>query len=207
MSHVAIVYHSGYGHTRALAESVARGVAEAGHTPELLAIDGLTADFSAIVERATAADAIIFGSPTYMGSYSAPFKAFIDATAGVWYGQKWKNKLAAAFTVSNSFSGDKLNTLNSLAVFAAQHGMLWVPTGELPGVHSQSDASPETINRLGSFLGVMAQADNAAAETTPPSGDHAFAAALGARVAGLAAQFRAGAPANDGVPAYLPEVA
>nr|WP_246705870.1 flavodoxin domain-containing protein [Rhizobium leguminosarum] len=57
-----IVYHSGYGHTQRMAQAVADG---AGAT--LLAIDAegnLSDDGWAALDTA---DAIIFGSPTYMG--------------------------------------------------------------------------------------------------------------------------------------------
>ena len=84
------------------------------------------------------ADAIIFGSPTYMGSASAPFKAFMDASSKVWAAQGWKDKIAAGFTNSASQSGDKLATLQQLAIFAAQHGMMWVGLGLLPGNNSGS---------------------------------------------------------------------
>ena len=56
-----VVYHSGYGHTKRLAEAVAEGA-----SASLFAID---ADGNLPEEAWTAldtADAIIFGSPTYM---------------------------------------------------------------------------------------------------------------------------------------------
>lgn len=37
-----------------------------------------------------------------------------------------ENKITASFTNSHSLSGDKLNYLMQLVVFAAQHGMIWV---------------------------------------------------------------------------------
>lgn len=193
MTKVAIVYHSGFGHTAVLAESAAEGVRAAGAEADLIRIDGLTADFEALAAKAGEADALIFGAPTYMGGPSAPFKAFADATGKIWYGQGWKDKLAAGFTVSNSFSGDKLSTLQYFADFAAQHGMVWVSLGLLPGPHAQDDAAPQSANRLGSFLGAMAQADNAAAEITPPEGDRETVRQLGARVAGAARRWNAGA--------------
>ncbi|WP_304172234.1 flavodoxin family protein [Phenylobacterium aquaticum] len=191
MSKVAIVYHSAAGHTAALAQSAAEGVRDAGADPILLSLDG--GDFAPVLEAVAAADAVIFGAPTFMGDLSAGFRAFAEASAGAWYGQAWKDKLAAGFTVSGSYSGDKLNSLTSLAVFAAQHGMVWVSTGLLPG-HAYGKVGPEDVNRLGSFLGVMAQADNAPADVTPPSGDHRTVRLLGARVAEAARRWKAGAP-------------
>src|SRR5439155_5387070 len=106
--------------------------------------------------KLAAADAIVFGCPTYMGSASAQFKQFMDATAAVWALQGWRDKLAAGFTHSAAPSGDKLGTLVQLAVFAAQHGMNWVGLG-LPPTYATSEKPDEEMNRLGSHLGAMAQ--------------------------------------------------
>lgn len=195
MTTVAIVYHSGFGHTHVLAESAAQGVREAGAEPVLLRIDSAAQDFAPLLDAVKGADAVVFGAPTYMGDLSAAFRAFAEASAKSWYAQDWKDKLAAGFTVSNSPSGDKLHALNSLAVFAAQHGMVWVPTGLLPGTAS-GKIGPEDINRLGSFLGAMAQSENApAGEANPPAGDHLTVRHLGRRLAEAARRWRAGAPA------------
>jgi len=130
-------------------------------------------------------DAIIFGSPTYMGSASAPFKAFMDASSKAWAGQKWKDKFAAGFTNSASQSGDKLNTLQQLAVFAAQHGMIWIGLGLMPG-NNTSNSSPNDLNRLGSYLGAMAQSNaDQGPEFGPTAADLKTAEILGSRVANI----------------------
>jgi multimeric flavodoxin WrbA len=124
-----------------------------------------------------------------MGGVSAPFKAFMDRSSKTWAGQQWKDKIAAGFTNSASQSGDKLNTLIQLAVFAAQHGMHWINLGLLPGNNS-SQGSPEDLNRLGSYLGAMAQSNSdAAPEIAPTSSDLRTAAHLGRRVAEVALGF------------------
>lgn len=189
MAKVAVVYHSGYGHTAVLADSVIKGAEAAGAEVTRIAIDGLGADFAALAAQAGEADALIFGSPTYVGTVSAPMKAFMDATAGIWFHEGWKDKFAAGFTVSNSFSGDKLMTLQTLSGFAAQHGMIWISLGVLPGEHAHDNSAPNGVNRLGSFLGMMGQADNVAAEQSPPAGDHQTAFGLGERVARLTQRF------------------
>lgn len=143
MANLAVVYHSGYGHTARVAQAVADGAsAVAGMKVSLIAASDVEQHWAAL----DAADAIVFGAPTYMGSASAPFKTFMDATSQRWYTRAWQDKLAGGFTNSASWSGDKLNTLVQLAVFAAQHGMLWVPLGILPGNNS-SKGSPEDLNR------------------------------------------------------------
>lgn len=188
MVSIAIVYHSGYGHTAELAKSVAAGAgAVAGAQAHLIAIEEAEAK-AALLDGA---DAIVFGSPTYMGSVSGPFKTFMDATSKVWFGQGWKDKLAAGFTVSASQSGDKLNTLIQLSVFAAQHGMVWVGLGLPPGNNS-TKASPEDLNRLGGFLGAMAQANaDQGPDLAPPVADRRTAEHLGKRVAEAALRWKA----------------
>jgi NAD(P)H dehydrogenase (quinone) len=190
MTKVAIVYHSGYGHTKVQAEAVAKGAAEvAGTTAFLVPVD----EYDARQAELNDADAIIFGAPTYMGSVSAPFKTFMDASSKVWYGQGWKDKIAAGFTNSASQSGDKLNSLIQLAVFAAQHGMIWVGTGLLPGNNS-SKGSTADLNRLGSSLGAMAQSNaDQGPDVAPIESDRLTAAALGKRVAEATARWKKGA--------------
>jgi len=196
MTTVAIVYHSGFGHTAKIAESIAEGVAAAGAEPKLLRIEGLTDDFNPIIDAVTAADAVIFGAPTYMGDVSAPFKAFADASSKVFFTNGWADKLAAGFTNSHSFSGDKLHALQSLSILAAQHGMNWINLGLAPPNVTAAERGPETLNRVGSFIGLMAQSDNASAEVTPPKGEHDTARHFGERVAKAAVRWAKGAPAK-----------
>ncbi len=183
MTKVAIVYHSGYGHTAKQAEAVQQGASSvAGVEAILLNSDEAQQQWEAL----DAADAIIFGSPTYMGSASAQFKSFMDASSRVWFTQGWKDKIAAGFTNSASQSGDKLGTLVQLAVFAAQHGMIWVGLDMLPGNNS-SKGSVNDLNRLGSFLGAMAQSNaDESADTAPIDSDLKTAQRLGERVARVA---------------------
>ena len=133
MPHICIAYHSGFGHTEVLAKKVAEGVTSAGCTADLHNVAELSDDLWAHLAKA---DGIIFGSPTYMGSVSAPFKAFMDASSKPWFAQAWKDKMAAGFTNSGGLSGDKLGTLNTISVFAAQHSMVWVSQGIWPSAYS-----------------------------------------------------------------------
>ena len=88
----AIVYHSGYGHTKRMAEAVAEGAAAS-----LIAIDAEGNILEHGWETLNAADAIIFGSPTYMGGPSWQFKKFADASSKPWFEEKWKNKIFGGF--------------------------------------------------------------------------------------------------------------
>ena len=189
MTQVAIAYHSGFGHTQRQAEAVRAGAASvAGVTATLYAVDALDdAQWAAL----DAADAIIFGSPTYMGNASAKFKEFMETSSKRWFTQAWKDKLAAGFTTSASQSGDKLNTLLQLMVFANQHGMLWVGLGLLPG-NNNSKGSVNDLNRLGSFSGAMAQANADEGAEAMQDSDLKTAEQLGKRVAETALVLKRG---------------
>lgn len=188
MSRIVVVYHSGFGHTRRQAEAVAAGAKSLpGSQVSLIPVD----EAEARVDELAAADALIFGAPTYMGSVSAPFKAFMDFSSQIWSRRGWANKVAGGFTTSASQSGDKFNTLVQLATFAAQHGMVWVGLDLLPGNNS-SKGSVNDLNRLGSFLGAMAQANaDQDAEQGLIASDLATARHLGERIASVAAKLAA----------------
>lgn len=189
MATVAVVYHSGFGHTAKQAEAVHAGAASvAGATALLIPV----AEVDGRWDDLARADAIIFGCPTYMGSTSAEFKKFMEASAKVWFQSGWKNKLGAAFTNSGSQHGDKLNTLMDLAIFGMQHGMIWVGVDLMPG-HNTSKGSAEDLNRHGAWLGAMAQSNNdQGPDLQPGAADLATARHLGARVAATALQLARG---------------
>lgn len=188
MAKIAVVYHSGYGHTEVVARHVVQGaLSVSGVTAQIFKVDDVMHE----PDKLNDFDAIIFGSPTYMGSVSAPFKAFMDATAGIWFKQAWKDKLAAGFTNSGGLSGDKFNSLVQLVTFAAQHSMLWVSLGLMNESIAQGklNGDPTCENRLGAFLGAMAQSDNLPPTQTPPAGDLKTAQLLGERVAKAAVRW------------------
>lgn len=164
MNRVAIIYHSAHGHTQFIANSVAEGLRSVANT-EVQLIEAQ--DLAGAPEELLAFDGFILGSPTYLGGVSAPVKAFMDATGGLWRSQRLSGRLAAGFTVSALPAGDKQSTLMSMFVFCMQHGMLWVGNPILPEQHLGVPYE-EAANRLGSWSGLMAQADKASAA-------HAFA--------------------------------
>ncbi|MET0028537.1 MAG: flavodoxin family protein [Candidatus Thiodiazotropha sp.] len=195
MTTVAIVYHSGYGHTKRQAEAVWAGAKSvSGVEALLLTVEEAGAD----LDRLDAADAIIFGAPTYMGSMSAGMKTFLEAAAGKWFTQAWKDKVAGAFTNSSSFSGDKLNTLVGLMINAMQQGMIFVSLGLHPAasnpdsMNSLEGPGPEVTNRVGSYIGPMAASFQVDPSAAPSSGDLATAESYGARVATITQQFKRG---------------
>ena len=184
---VAIAYHSGYGHTERQAQAVAEGVnSVAGVEADLISVEDLVDTESPAWAKLDQAGAIIFGSPTYMGSASAAFKGFMDATSARWMEQKWAHKIAAGFTNSGSQNGDKQNTLIQFCTLAAQHGMVWANLNLMPG-NNHSGGSKDDLNQLGASLGAMAQSNvDVDADTAPGKSDLKTAAALGANVANAA---------------------
>ena len=185
---VAIAFHSGYGHTAVMAEAVARGAQNAGAHVISVPVDAITEEQWT---RLDAADAIIFGSPTYMGTASAAFHTFAQASSKRFFTRTWADKLAAGFTNSGAKSGDKSSTLTWFATLAAQHGMHWVNLGLHPGWASTT-GSEDDLNRLGFFAGAAAQSPADAGPDTVHKSDIATAEHLGARVACHAAIFQAG---------------
>lgn len=185
---IAVAYHSGFGHTAQLARAVAAGAADAGAHVTVVAVDAMTDEAWDVLDGA---DAIVFGTATYMGNVSAAFQSFAEQTGRRCIDGTWRDKVAAGFTNSGARSGDKVHTLTSLAVFAAQHHMHWVSLGLPPG-HNSSAGSEDDLNRLGIFLGAGAQTDVDA----PPDGVHPSDVAtcrhLGRRVASTTRQFNLG---------------
>jgi NAD(P)H dehydrogenase (quinone) len=184
MTTISVLYFSGSGHTAKMAEAVARGAAVNGAKVNLLAIRGEDINQGryandALLAQLDTSDAIIFGSPTYMGGPAAQFKALADATGERWYLRKWADKVAAGFTVSGGPSGDKLSTLQYFFTLAMQHGMVWVGANQLP--------TEDGVNRLSSYAGAMGQARQEEPELAPNPADKLTGEKLGERVA-LAAQ-------------------
>lgn len=162
---IVIVYHSVTGTTAQLAESIAAGCHSVTAVDlQLLRIEGKDITQgryknSAVFEAIDQADAVIFGSPTFMGSVSAQFKSFADATAGDHWGEQlWSDKVAAGFTVGTGYCGDTLHSLHYLQILAAQHGMLWT------GLDLAGAGDVKAPNRLGAQAGLIVRAVDGAIE-------------------------------------------
>lgn len=192
MTKVAIVFHSGYGHTKVVAEEIAHGVRNAGATPVLLEIEGPSQDFKPLLDAATEADAIVFGAPTYMGDISVGLKAFFEASSSAWYTSAWKDKVAGGFTNSFNASGDKLHALMSIFVLSQQQHMIWVGAGQPASSHGTPAPTfaADEVNRFSYSMGVATQSDNASPEVTPGSGDREFARRYGLRIAQVTSKLK-----------------
>lgn len=183
MIKVAIIYYSGYGHTVKVAETITKAVEAAGASTSLIKVNKdnpVNIDWDLLDK----ADAIIFGAPTYMGSLAGPFKTFMDSTSAKWTDQKWKDKIAAGFTNSASYSGDKLCSIQQLFHFAMQHCMIWVGQAEnAPNFADHEMPDHDKINRLGSWSGLMTQSNHKSApDIAPTKGDLKTAELFGKRI-------------------------
>ena len=190
MAKIAVLFHSGYGHTRKQAEAVLGGAAGvAGAEASLIAIDAdgqiTEADWASL----QAADAIIFGAPTYMGGPSWQFKRFADASSKAWFSQQWNDKIAGGFTNSASMNGDKGSTLAYFVTLASQHGMVWVSLGMLPS--NQKASGRNDVNFLGGSIGVLATSpSDSSPDEGPLPGDLETARLYGVRLAEYAVKTR-----------------
>jgi len=184
MANVAVVFHSGYGHTQRMAQAVAEGSGA-----DLVTIDAEGNITDEDWATLNAASAIIMGSPTYMGSVSWQFKKFADASSKPWYTQAWKDKLFGGFTNSANVNGDKHSTLHYLFALAMQHGGVWVGTGL--NYNNTKASQRSDINYLASSAGPMAQTPGDASAEEMNGGDLETARLFGQRVAELAGRFKA----------------
>ena len=186
MTQIAIVYFSGYGHTAKQAEAVRDGAASAtGATVTMLPISKEGDLPEGGWDTLAGADAIIMGSPTYMGGPAWQFKKFADASSKPWFSMAWKDKLAGAFTNSASMNGDKGGTIAYLITLAMQHGMLYAGLGMLPA--NSKAAARNDVNWIGGSSGALSQSpSDSSPEEGPLPGDLETARLYGKRIADLA---------------------
>ena len=182
MSNIVVVYHSGYGHTERVAQTIAQAA-----RAQLVKIDQEGNLSEQDWEALNQADTIVFGSPTYMGNVSWQFKKFADATSKAWFTRAWSDKLFAGFTNSASMNGDKQVSLVYLQTLASQHGGIWISLG-LPPSNSKAATRADVII-LGGSVGLLVQSPADASVEEIPSGDLATATQFGERIAAITAKF------------------
>lgn len=159
-TNIVVAYHSITGTTAALAHGVLEGIATVDNAqPVELKIEGhdlIEGRYSneASLDLITNAAGVVFGSPTFMGSVSAQFKAFADASSDLWADSMWSDKIAGGFTIGSNFSGDQLSSIQYMHLLASQHGMLWASL-DLPG-----GDNAKCRNRLGSQSGLVAHSES-----------------------------------------------
>ncbi|WP_055335404.1 flavodoxin family protein [Ralstonia solanacearum] len=171
MARVAVVYHSGYGHTKKQAEAVFAGVQAAGAEAHLVSVADVNDETWAL-----------------LAGVSGDFKKFADASSKAWFTGQWKDKIAAGFTNSASINGDKYASIQYLWTLSQQHGMIWVGTGMMPA--NSKAATRNDINYMGGFGGALSQApSDASPEEGPLPGDLETARLFGERIVAVTRQF------------------
>lgn len=140
---VAIIIYTMYGHIGRMAEAVKVGVESAGgnatifQVPETLPQDVLEKlhapgkpDYPiASTETLTEYDAFLFGVPTRFGNYPAQFKAFWDATGGLWVQGSLYGKPAGIFVSTGTPGGGQESTVMNALSCLTHHGVIFVPLG------------------------------------------------------------------------------
>jgi NAD(P)H dehydrogenase (quinone) len=186
MSKIVVLYHSGYGHTKKVAEAVA-----AAADAQLMPIDAEGNISEADWATLAAADGVIFGTPTYMGGPSWQFKKVADASSKPWFSLLWKDKIAAGFTNSATLNGDKQGTMQYLHTLSQQHGMIWVGMGLKAPNHKA--ATRDDVNNLGGYAGLITQTPSDASAEEMVPGDIASARHFGQRVKAVVERWVKGA--------------
>jgi NAD(P)H dehydrogenase (quinone) len=145
---VAVIYYSASGHVRALAKGVADGAEETGAEVRLRPVAELPAEMvisqtqvwgrhrSEPVDEPTAsledldwADGIGFGTPTRFGNVAAQLKMFLDQAGALWQQGKLINKVATAFTSSQTSHGGQESTILALNNTFYHWGCILLPLG------------------------------------------------------------------------------
>ncbi|WP_374531681.1 flavodoxin family protein [Acinetobacter sp.] len=184
MSNISVVYFSGYGHTKVIAQTFAQEIAA-----NLIEIDANGDIQEQDWQTLDQSDAIVFGAPTYMGTAPWQFKKFADASSKKWFTRAWQDKIFGGFTNSASLNGDKQVTLIQLQTLASQHGGIWVSLGLLPA--NSKSATREDVNNSGGSVGLLVQTPSDASVEEIPSGDLDTAKVYAQRIASITKKFSA----------------
>ncbi|MDE2130184.1 MAG: NAD(P)H:quinone oxidoreductase [Betaproteobacteria bacterium] len=140
MRDILVLYYSVHGGTRALAEAIARGVAEVpGMLPRVRTVPRVAtvverpeppvpSDGPPYVELSDLEECagLALGSPTRFGNMAAPMKYFWDQTSGAWLSGALAGKPACVFTSTGSLHGGQESTLLSMMLPLLHHGMFIV---------------------------------------------------------------------------------
>ncbi|QRV91371.1 NAD(P)H:quinone oxidoreductase, type IV [Ceratobasidium sp. AG-Ba] len=142
---VAIITYSMYGHIAKLAESIKAGVESAGKganatiyqiaetLPEevLAKMHAPPKPAYPVIQPAELVnyDAFLFGIPTRYGNFPAQWKAFWDATGGLWAQGALYGKYAGVFVSTGTLGGGQEMTASSAISTLTHHGIIFVPLG------------------------------------------------------------------------------
>ena len=146
--HVAVIYYSATGNVHGLAKAVAEGAEQAGADVRLRHVEELASELEisqnqywgrhrsqmenepvATLDDLEWADGVAFGTPTRFGNVAAQLKQFIDQAVQLWQEGKLANKVATAFTSSQTTHGGQESTILALNNTLYHWGMLILPLG------------------------------------------------------------------------------
>ena len=125
---VLVTYHSASGNTEKMAQGVAEGAKAVSGTSVVLKRVG-----EVIGDDLVSADAVIVGSPVYVGNMSGQVKTFLD-NWGLKFGLgtgtgKMRNKVGAAFATGASVSNGKEVTRITILAAMLIHQMIVISGG------------------------------------------------------------------------------
>ena len=116
MVRMLVTYYSRSGHTKQMAEEVAKAAREAGAEVDLDRVDQV--DVGKFVEY----DCLVAGSPTYYGNMASEVKAMFDESVKVH--NKLSGRLGGAFASSGMRAGGNETTVTAILMCWLVHGML-----------------------------------------------------------------------------------
>lgn len=164
MTEILILYYSRFGGTAAMANLIARGVAEVdGATalirtvPEVSPVTEATAPAIpteghpyATLDELRHCDGLILGSATHFGNMAAALKHFLDSSSALWFQGALCGKPAGVFTATSSMHGGHESTLLSMMIPLFHHGMLLVglPSTEKALSETRTGGTPYGPSRL-----------------------------------------------------------
>jgi NAD(P)H dehydrogenase (quinone) len=149
---VLVTYHSVSGNTEKMAQAVAEGAKAVSGTSVVLKRVG-----EVIGDDLLSSDAVIVGSPVYVGNMSGEVKTFFD-NWGRKFGLgtatgKMRNKVGAAFATGGSISSGKEVTMLTILVSMLSHQMIVIrgasaTTGpDSPGIDAKEIAEARDLGK------------------------------------------------------------
>jgi len=196
LPYVLILYYSHSGAVAAMAQQIARGVAQVnGIEARLRTVPAVSPVNEATAARVPAEGAVFctetdfaecsalaLGSPTRFGNMAAAMKYFLDGTGAQWLSGTMINKPAGVFTSTSSLHGGQESTLLSMMLPLLHHGMLFcgLPYSEAGLSQTSSGGTP------------YGPSHHAGGNSNQPLSEHEkqLCQALGKRLAMLALQLR-----------------
>ena len=116
MVKMLVAYYTRSGHTKRMAEEIAKSAEEAGAEVDLLQVEQV--DVKSLVDY----DCLVVGSPTYYGTMAAQVKEFFDKSVKIH--NKLAGRLGGAFASSGARAGGNETTVISIIQGWLIHGML-----------------------------------------------------------------------------------